>query len=99
MNKKRKTVGSAPHKTALIALFVRLGKGSAKAGRKQFNESLDVSYQRSTNWINRGLPVEYVISIHERWGVPIDALARDDVDLAIAKEYFNAQQPAPANQL
>ena len=97
MNKKHKTVRSAPHKAALTSLFVRLGKGSKKEGRKIFNDALDVSYQRSTNWLKRGLPVQYVIAIAERWGVPIDALARDDADMTIAKEYFNAPQSTPAH--
>lgn len=97
MTKKHKTVRSTPHKAALTSLFVRLGKGSKKDGRKVFNDALGVSYQRSTNWLKRGLPVEYVIAIAERWGVPIDALARDDADMTIAKEYFNATQSTPAH--
>ena len=97
MNKKHKTVRSAPHKTALTSLFVRLGKGSKKDGRKVFNDALGVSYQRSTNWLKRGLPVQYVIAIAERWGLSVDLLARDDGDRAIAQEYFNAPQSTPTN--
>lgn len=97
MTKKHKTVRSTPHKAALTSLFVRLGKGSKKDGRKVFNDALGVSYQRSTNWLKRGLPVQYVIAIAERWGVPIDALARDDGDLQMANEYFHATQSTPAH--
>lgn len=97
MEKTHKKVGSAPHKAALTSLFVRLGKGSKKDGRKVFNDALGVSYQRSTNWLKRGLPVQYVIAIAERWGVPIDALASDDADMAIAKEYLHATQSTPAH--
>lgn len=97
MTKKHKTVRSTPHKAALTSLFVRLGKGSKKDGRKVFNDALGVSYQRSTNWLKRGLPVQYVIAIAEHWGVPIDALARDDGDLQMANEYFHATQSTPAH--
>ena len=97
MEKTHTKVRSAPHKAVLTSLFVRLGKGSKKDGRKVFNDALGVSYQRSTNWLKRGLPVQYVIAIAERWGVPIDALARDDGDLQMANEYFHATQSTPAH--
>lgn len=97
MTKKHKTVRSTPHKAALTSLFVRLGKGSKKDGRKVFNDALGVSYQRSTNWLKRGLPVQQVIAIAERWGVPIDVLARDEGELQIAKEYFNEPKSTSAH--